>query len=62
MVQYNKRDLDDIFSIDELRDLLNREGYPDTEAVAARGLGVFETLKIISRATLKRLELARPRR
>jgi mutual gliding-motility protein MglA len=62
VVQYNKRDLDEIFSVDELRDLLNREGYPETEAVAARGLGVFETLKLISRSTLKRLELARPRR
>ena len=62
VVQYNKRDLTDVFSIEELRDLLNRERYPDTEAVAAHGVGVFETLKIISRATLKRLERGRPAR
>ncbi|NUP05363.1 MAG: gliding-motility protein MglA [Polyangiaceae bacterium] len=62
VVQYNKRDLDEIATVEELRGLLNQDGYPEIEAVAAKGIGVFETLKLISRSTLKRLELGRTRR
>jgi signal recognition particle receptor subunit beta len=54
VVQYNKRDLPDVLSIDELREVLAVP--PDVEqleASAATGAGVFETLKTITKACLK---------
>lgn len=54
VVQYNKRDLPEVMSPDELRAAL---GIPDEvaalEAVASRGVGVFETVKEILKACLK---------
>jgi signal recognition particle receptor subunit beta len=55
--QYNKRDLANILSLDELEESLNparlHESY---EACAVLGQGVFETLKAISRLTLRSLK------
>jgi len=46
IVQYNKRDLPDIASVDELHKELNvPEGVMELEAVATEGIAVFETLK-----------------
>lgn len=53
--QYNKRDLPNLMSVIELNELLNKNGYPFVEAVATQGKGVFETLKEISKNTLKYL-------
>lgn len=50
--QYNKRDLSDISSVDELERILNPRGLFHFEAVATRGIGVFDTLKCISRLVL----------
>lgn len=54
VVQYNKRDLPDVLSVAELREVL---AVPDdveqVEASAATGEGVFETLKTITKACLK---------
>ena len=50
--QYNKRDLHDISSVDELERILNPRRLPHFEAVAARGIGVFDTLKCISKLVL----------
>ena len=55
VIQYNKRDLPDIMSVDELRALLNPNGVPDFEATAPTGGGVFETLKGLSRLVLGRV-------
>jgi mutual gliding-motility protein MglA len=52
VLQYNKRDLADICSVEELDETLNRGGWPCFEAVAIHGQGVFETLKGVSRETL----------
>jgi signal recognition particle receptor subunit beta len=52
VLQYNKRDLSDILSTEELGRALNRGSRPWFEAVAIRGDGVFETLKGVSRLTL----------
>jgi mutual gliding-motility protein MglA len=52
VLQYNKRDLADIAPVEELDRTLNRGGWPAFEAVAIRGVGVFETLRGISRETL----------
>jgi signal recognition particle receptor subunit beta len=55
IVQYNKRDLPDVASIDELRAALNPLGVPEYEANAKSGQGVFETLKGLSKLVLARL-------
>ncbi len=52
--QYNKRDLPDRASVDELNKLLNWRDVPFFEAVANRGVGVFETLKSISKLVLEK--------
>ncbi len=50
--QYNKRDLSDISSVEELEKRLNPKGLPHFEAVAIKGVGVFDTLKCISKLVL----------
>jgi hypothetical protein len=50
--QYNKRDLRNIHSVDTLNRYLNREGFDVYEGAALHGVGVFETLKAISRKAL----------
>jgi len=57
IVQYNKRDLTHIATVQELRELLNHRSVPDFEAVATMGIGVFETLKAIAKLVF--LELKR---
>ena len=50
--QYNKRDLRNILPIATLQEALNPAGAPSFEAAAVHGVGVFETLKEISRLSL----------
>ncbi len=55
--QYNKRDLSNILSPEELQESLNAQGlYESYEACAVAGQGVFETLKAISKLTLRSLK------
>ncbi len=54
-IQYNKRDLDDIISVEELQEELNPKAYPSFEAVAVKGIGVFDTLKAVAKAVLRNL-------
>ncbi len=55
--QFNKRDLQNILSIDELNESLNADGAVEWhEASATNGTGVFETLKAISKLTLRSLK------
>ena len=44
VIQYNKRDLPDVLSVEELEQALNPAGVPSYSAVAPRGEGVQETL------------------
>ncbi len=56
VVQLNKRDLPNILPREELHKLLDPEGrYESVESSAVTGQGVFETLKLISKLTLKNL-------
>ncbi|HLM67632.1 MAG TPA: GTPase domain-containing protein [Longimicrobium sp.] len=55
IIQYNKRDLPNISSLDELQRELNPGGVPHFEAVAVRGIGVFDTLKAVSKLVIKSL-------
>ena len=54
-IQYNKRDLPDVISVDDLQQELNPRGYPAFEAVAVNGVGVFDTLKSVAKAVLRNL-------
>src|SRR5437867_2473656 len=55
--QYNKRDLANILSVQELEDSVNAQRLCESyEACAVLGQGVFETLKAISRLTLRSLK------
>jgi hypothetical protein len=57
VLQYNKRDLANILSVDELEQSLNAERTSESyEACAVLGQGVFETLKAVSRLTLRSLK------
>ncbi len=49
VIQYNKRDLPNAASIEEMQSLLNPRNVPFFEAVAPKGEGVYETLKAIIR-------------
>jgi hypothetical protein len=54
VVQYNKRDLADVSTVEELHDALRvPAGVPELEAVALEGTGVFETLKAIVKQCLQ---------
>ena len=65
VLQYNKRDIRSIHSVETLNETLNPSGVPYFEAAALHGIGVFETLKSISRLALasvrKRLAAEAPR-
>ncbi len=52
IIQYNKRDLPNIMPISDLQLHVNRDGYTYFEAVALRGIGVFDTLKSICQSTV----------
>ncbi|HSK19890.1 MAG TPA: gliding-motility protein MglA [Longimicrobiales bacterium] len=55
VLQWNKRDLPNSVPVDELRRQLNPMGLPEFEAVAVNGVGVFDTLKAVSKLVLKSL-------
>jgi signal recognition particle receptor subunit beta len=52
VLQMNKRDLSDIFSVADLTELLNHTNSPVVEACALSGVGVFETLKTVCKAVI----------
>ena len=52
VIQYNKRDLPNLTSVVELRNLLNPDSVPEFEACATTGEGVFETLKAVAKQIL----------
>ncbi len=53
VIQYNKRDLPDALSVEELQQRLNKHGAPTYEAVANTGQGVFPTLKALAACVLE---------
>jgi len=55
--QYNKRDIRNIIPVETLQQDLNPKGGPHFEAAALHGLGVFETLKVVSRMALANIKL-----
>lgn len=56
VMQYNKRDLPNAATIEELRRLLNPNALPEFQATATTGVGVFDTLKTIAKLVLQELK------
>jgi signal recognition particle receptor subunit beta len=52
VLQMNKRDLGNVFSVADLTELLNHTGSPVLEACALTGVGVFETLKTVCKQVI----------
>ncbi len=52
VLQLNKRDLPNVAGVDEMKKLLATKNEPMIEAVAAKGPGVFETLKGVAKLVL----------
>ena len=55
VLQLNKRDLPNVVSVEEMKRLLMKKNEPVFEAVAAKGPGVFETLKGVAKLVLSEL-------
>ena len=55
VLQYNKRDLPGVASVEQLEDSLNFRGVPAFPAAAVSGEGVFDTLKAVSELVLRSL-------
>jgi len=55
VVQYNKRDAADEYTLEELHRKLDLRGAPVFEAVAREGRGVLETLTTISKQVIRQL-------
>ena len=60
VIQYNKRDMPDIGTVEELRELLNPTNVPEFEACARTGVGVFDTLKAVAKLVLTELKKGGP--
>ncbi|MBC7429383.1 MAG: gliding-motility protein MglA [Bacteriovorax sp.] len=56
VMQWNKRDLPNTTGVKDLHNALNKWGMPEFEAVAMKGNGVFDTLKMISKLVLMNLK------
>jgi len=55
VLQYNKRDLPNAVPMEELRANLNPANWTEFEAVAPKGIGVFDTLKSVGKLVIKSL-------
>ncbi len=51
-IQYNKQDLPNVMTLEEMRPVLNPHGWPEFGASATEGFGVFDTLKCILKLVL----------
>lgn len=58
VVQINKRDLPNSAPLDELQEVLNPTKVPSYEAIATKGVGVFDTLKAVAKLVLTELRKA----
>ncbi len=56
VMQYNKRDLPNAASIEELSASINALRRPEFEATATRGIGVFDSLKEVAKLVLQELK------
>jgi mutual gliding-motility protein MglA len=59
VIQYNKRDLPNALDLEDMKLKLNPNGFPEFESQAHLGLGVFETLKTVSKGIIASLKSGR---
>ncbi len=59
VMQFNKRDLPNVATVEELHRLLNAEAITEFQAIASTGWGVFDTLKAIAKLVLQELRKGR---
>lgn len=57
VLQYNKRDMDNVFTLDELNAELNPRGIPFFPATAHNGKGVVTTLKTIAMLVIEKFNV-----
>ena len=55
VIQYNKRDLPNVYTVEELNAELNPGNAPCFEAVASEGKGVFETFRGVSHLLMEKV-------
>ncbi len=58
-LQFNKRDLDNVVSVEDMYRSLNFKREPTFEAIATKGYGVFDTLRAVAKLILKDLNRGR---
>lgn len=56
ILQYNKVDLPEIMTVEEMDQLLNSHNWPTFTSVAHQGKGVFDTLKLIIKMILENVK------
>jgi signal recognition particle receptor subunit beta len=54
-IQYNKRDMPDALPLEILEKYLNSMKVPSYESIASKGVGVFDTLRTISKLVISKL-------
>ena len=59
VLQFNKRDLPNVATVEEMYRTLNFKREPTFEAVATQGYGVFDTLRAVAKQVLKDLNRGR---
>lgn len=55
IIQYNKMDLPNAMTYEEMEKKVNPDSVPSFEAVAVQGVGVFDSLKAISKLVIAKL-------
>jgi signal recognition particle receptor subunit beta len=55
VIQYNKRDQQDIVSVDIMREELNASGLIEIEAIASESIGTMETLQAMAKQVVNKL-------
>jgi signal recognition particle receptor subunit beta len=60
VIQYNKRDLLHVMSVERMRADLNPRHVPDFETVASRGRGILEALKEVSKLVVRDIKARQP--
>ena len=56
VLEYNKRDLDDIMPVEELENKLNPDNYPSYTSIATTGEGIVKVFKTIGTEVLKQVK------
>jgi small GTP-binding protein len=54
--QWNKRDLKNVVSVEQLESVFNARGLPSFQSVASDGTGVFETLRGVTKLALSHIK------